>query len=153
VRGLVPYFHENECLQDDLLVGLFKNLMHLVWLRSIRHEQSDTSRLMVSEVVRAFADFLDEVSSVASTGIRSDAFTVIIEGQQKEALEALGKIKYIASLQEAMTESNYVRKGQNIPSTGVGNCWTYQNDCALQHRFQLPWDLSGIFYSIVRCII
>jgi hypothetical protein len=97
VEGLIPYFLGNQSLRVEMHVGLWKNLMYPVWLRSIRHEQSDPGRLMLLVVVRAFAN-LDEVSSVVSSGIRSDALTVIIEGQQKETLEAWNMIKYVASL-------------------------------------------------------
>jgi hypothetical protein len=100
-------------------------------------------------MLRAFTDFVDEATSVASTGSCTNPLNIYIEGQKKESVLIWDMIKHVASLQEALMESDHIRQHHEIDRSSV---FAYQDEpftldfTAMQVRFQLPWDLPPSFY-------
>ncbi|KAI4612419.1 hypothetical protein J4E80_007152 [Alternaria sp. BMP 0032] len=156
VRSLESYLCENQNLRIDLHVGCWTNLTHPFWL----HFPFDTQRvnegsIMKLNLIRPFADFLDEVLCTFGRIPHPEALNIHIEGHQDESLAAWETFKHAASLQEAMLKSDYMQRHGDVQLTELYDplYWGVPlSEAALKHRFQMPCHLPDSFYAVVRQI-
>ncbi|KAI4658919.1 uncharacterized protein J4E79_006679 [Alternaria viburni] len=155
VRGLTPFLLENPHLRVELQVGFWNNLMHPVWLESTKYHRRSQTVIPKENMLRPFADFLDELESFSANGVNSNALKVVIEGQKTESTLLWEVLKHAASLQEALAESDYMKQHHEIDRGLV----RYEpdddetlHDYAMRDRFQLPCDLPPSFHAMVRRI-
>ena len=76
--------------------------MHPVWLESAQHHRLDTTPIPKENMLRPFADFLDEFDSFSANRVNIHALKVVIEGQKTESVLVWEMMKHAASLQEAL---------------------------------------------------
>ncbi|KAI4681807.1 uncharacterized protein J4E84_007403 [Alternaria hordeiaustralica] len=154
-RSLEPYLCENKNLRIDLHVGCWTNLTHPFWLRLPHSKIVNEGLIMKLEMIRPFADFLDEVLPIFDSIPRPQALSIYIEGHQDESLAAWESFKHAASLQEAMLKSDYMQRHEDVQLTELYDplYWGVSlSKAALENRFQMPCHLPDSFYAIVRQI-
>ncbi|KAI4696614.1 uncharacterized protein J4E88_000791 [Alternaria novae-zelandiae] len=155
-RSLEPYLCENKNLRIDLHVGCWTNLTHPFWLHSPFDDQNPNEGIISKvELLRPFADFLDEVLSTFDRIPHPEALSIHIEGHQDESLIAWETFKHAASLQEAMLKSDYMQGHDDVQLSELYDplYWGISlGETALKDRFQLPHHLPDSFYAVVRQI-
>ena len=154
-RYLEPYLCENKNLRIDLHVGCWTNLTHPFWLRPPHYKNVNEGLIMKLELIRPFADFVDEVLPIFDSIPHPQALSIYIEGHQDESLAAWETFKHAASLQEAMLKSDYMQRHEDVQLTELYDplYWGVSlSGTALKHRFQMPCHLPDSFYAVVRQI-
>ncbi|KAI4629150.1 uncharacterized protein J4E87_003411 [Alternaria ethzedia] len=155
LRGLTPFLLENPHLHVELQVGFWTSLMHPVWLEPVVHHCLNESTLPKENMLRSFADLLDELHALSANGVTAHALSVAIEGQNIDSVLLWETIKHAASLQEALAGSDYIKQHHEIDRRLVLSKMEFENtlhDYAMRERFQLPCDLPPCFHDMVRRI-
>ncbi|KAF1958236.1 hypothetical protein CC80DRAFT_490842 [Byssothecium circinans] len=105
VRGLIPFYQENNKLRIERRIGICENLLPLGWFGIDRREGARyKGEYRALDILTTIVPWFEEASTLLACGLPSHVYTLIVDGRTPEGIQSWTLMKYVAGLHDAMVE-------------------------------------------------